>query len=65
MSSVVQVDSRCTASPYNDACLGVASWKGGSFLALLFGLFQPLDVMTQFERWAQFKSHVLHNDITA
>lgn len=32
---------------------------------LLFGLFQLLNVMTEFERRPQLESHVLHNDITA
>lgn len=34
-------------------------------LPLLFGLFQFLNVMTEFERWPQLESHVLHDDVTA
>lgn len=32
---------------------------------LLFGLFQFLNVMTEFECWPQLESHVLHDDVTA
>lgn len=43
----------------------VASERRECRRPLLFGLFQLLDVMTEFECRAQLQSHVLHNDITA
>lgn len=45
-------------------CL-VASERRECRHPLLFGLFQLLDVVTEFECRAQLQSHVLHYDITA
>lgn len=48
--------------------VGRRGWGGGGkgcFHPLLFGLFQSLNVMAEFECWPQLESHVLHDDITA
>lgn len=44
-----------------------ASEKGEEqcFHPLLFGLFQSLNMMAEFECWPQLESHVLHDDVTA
>lgn len=49
-------------------CMFGCQWggkKGVCPFFLLFGLFQLLNVMTEFERRPQLESHVFHNDITA
>lgn len=46
-------------------CVWLPVRKNDCLHPLLFGLFQLLNMMTEFECRSELESHVLHDDITA